>query len=62
MNPEKISSIILVKFLVSNALNLKLNITKFDVYIVPLDCLETWQTTMIGTVKVWHYLYKVHDV
>lgn len=50
MNPEKISSIILVKFLVSTVLNLKLNVIKFDVYIVALDLLETWQITLIGTV------------
>lgn len=50
MNPEKISPIILVKFLVSTVLNLKLNVIKFDVYIVALDLLETWQITLIGTV------------
>lgn len=62
MNPEKISPVTLVKFLVSTVLNLKLNIIKFDVYTVALDLLEAWQTTLIGIVKVWHYLYKIHDV
>lgn len=62
MNHEKISPVTLVKFLVSTVLNLKLNVIKFDAYTVALDHLEPWQTTMMGIVKVWHYLYKIHDV